>query len=440
MTAIAPSLSKILPETALTPWDELSPDWQQRIAPAIAPGQTPQYLIQPETEEQLAQVIRQAHAGDRNVLICGNGSKLGWGDAAERIDWVISTARLNRLIENAAGDLTLTVEAGTTLEQIQTVLEPHNLFLALDPAYPKTATIGGIIATADAGSLRHRYGGVRDLLLGIQFVRADGEIAKAGGRVVKNVAGYDLMKLFTGGYGTLGLLTQVTLRTYPIPEAFRTVLLTGEKAALEKMSLAIAQSSLSPISQDWLSSELMQSTAQGDTTALALRFGNVEASVVEQSEEVRLLGQKLGLGLSVLVGKPEEGFWADVSDRLCQRTSPIDDSETVLCKFGVMPTASEATVQLIKELSSETKVRVNGGSGLGMLRGMAADWDGEAVGRLRSHCQSHKGFLTVLEAPAGLKQQLDVWGYSGNALPVMQRIKEQFDPKKTLNPGRFVVG
>lgn len=440
MTAIAPSLSDILPATALTPWDELSPDWQQRIAPAIAAGQTPEYLIQPETEEQLAQVIRQAHAGDRNLLICGNGSKLGWGDSAQSIDWVISTAKLNQLIENAAGDLTLTVEAGTTLEQIQAVLEPHNLFLALDPAYPKTATIGGIIATADAGSLRHRYGGVRDVLLGIQFVRADGEIAKAGGRVVKNVAGYDLMKLFTGSYGTLGVLSQVTLRTYPIPEEFRTVLLTGEQEALGKMSLAIAQSSLSPIVQDWLSGELMRSIAQGDSMALALRFGNVEASVVEQSEEVRLLGQKLGLGLSVLVGKPEVGFWADVSERLGQQTSPIDGSETVLCKFGVMPTASEATVQLIEELSPETKVRVNGGSGLGMLRGAAADWDGETVGRLRSHCQSHKGFLTVLEAPAGLKQQLDVWGYSGNALPVMQRIKEQFDPKKTLNPGRFVVG
>ena len=149
---------------------------------------------------------------------------------------IVSTQKLDRLIAHAVGDLTVTVEAGMKFAKLQEILATAGQFLPLDPAYPDRASIGGIIATADTGSLRHRYGGVRDLLLGITFVRADGKIAKAGGRVVKNVAGYDMMKLFTGAYGTLGILTEVTFRVYPLPTTEGTVILTGAADKLANLA------------------------------------------------------------------------------------------------------------------------------------------------------------------------------------------------------------
>lgn len=435
----------IAPPTSI-PWNDLSPDWRHRITlgitPAIAPEQSPPEFFQPETPDQLAQILTQAHEIQRSVLVCGNGSKLDWGDSAPGIDWVLSTAKLDHLIENAAGDLTFTAEAGMTLAQAQTILAPERLFLAIDPIYPRSATLGGLIATADTGSLRHRYGGLRDMLLGIEFVRADGQRAKAGGRVVKNVAGYDLMKLFTGSYGTLGVLTQVTLRTFPRPEALRTVLLSGDAVALAKANLAIAQSNLNPIAQDWLSSELISQSGEGQATSLALRFGNLEASVIEQVEEVRSLGQSLGLQTTVLQGEPEQAFWAVLSARLSGDANDMNSDigadpapeqipSTILCKFGLLPTATGETLQLIQNWAPATQVRLHGGSGLGLLRGPVTDWDREKLERLRSHCRAHSGFMTLLEAPRSLKDQLDIWGYGGNALPVMRRIKRQFDPQKS---------
>ena len=178
-----------------------------QVKKAISPGNLPNCIVYPQTQSQLAEVIAEAYRNKWRVLPCGNGSKLKWGGLAENIDIVVSTKSLNKVINHAVGDLTLTVEAGVKFTDIQATLAKHNQILALNPTEPHLATIGGIIATGDTGSLRQRYGSVRDQLLGVTFVRADGQIARAGGRVVKNVAGYDLMKLFTGSYGTLSIIT-----------------------------------------------------------------------------------------------------------------------------------------------------------------------------------------------------------------------------------------
>ena len=181
------------------------------------PSQSDCAIDLPVTAAELAELVRSAHHTKSPLSVAGNQSKSDWGGCITGAKTTISTQKLDRLIDHAIGDLTVTVEAGMKFDRLQQILATAQQFLPLDPAYPDRATIGGIIATADAGSLRHRYGGVRDLLLGINFVRADGKMAKAGGRVVKNVAGYDMMKLFTGSYGTLGILTEVTFRVYPLP-------------------------------------------------------------------------------------------------------------------------------------------------------------------------------------------------------------------------------
>lgn len=175
------------------------------------------------------------------------------GPCLETVDLILSTRGLRRLIDHAAADLTVTVEAGMTLAELQQILAEQGQWWPVDPLYPNWATVGGIIATADTGSLRWRYGSIGDLVLGITWVRADGEVAKAGGRVVKNVAGYNLTRLFTGSLGSLGILTQVTLRLYPLPAAQATLLATGALADLEVLARQVLNAPVSPAGVDlWL--------------------------------------------------------------------------------------------------------------------------------------------------------------------------------------------
>ncbi|NES72750.1 MAG: FAD-binding oxidoreductase, partial [Okeania sp. SIO2D1] len=203
-----------------------------------------------------------------------------------QVDLVVSTQKLNRIVEHAVEDLTVSVEAGVKLADLQQRLRAAGQFLPLDPAYPETATLGGILATADAGSWRQRYGGVRDLVLGLSVVRADGEIAKAGGKVVKNVAGYDLMKLFVASYGTLGIISEVTLRTYPLLKASQTVAAAGDESAIAKLTESLLCSALTPTAIDLLSTRLVEDLALGNGFGLLVRFQSLGASVEEQSQRL----------------------------------------------------------------------------------------------------------------------------------------------------------
>jgi len=438
---IAPLLLDRLPAQMLTAWEELGQPWQAHLREAFADGSQPRYLIQPSNEAQLSAVMALAQEQGWSVLLCGRGSKLGWGNPIAADSLIVSTARMNRVIHHAAADLTVTCEAGLTLGELQSCLAQHNQFLPVEPAYPDRATLGGIIATADTGSLRHRYGGLRDMLLGIQFVRADGQVAKAGGRVVKNVAGYDLMKLFTGAYGTLGVISQVTLKTYPIPADFRTVVLTGNIEGLAQAATAIAPSTLNPVAFDWFSASLTQALDLGETTAIALRFGNVSDSTSEQAQEVQLLGQRLNLGVQILGNESgQTGMEQAVMEQALWRNLPLHlDQSELRCKLGVLPSELPALMTQLVAQSSTALVRAHNASGLGQLCDCSAAWSQAQLTQLRQHCQNHGGFLTLLEASASLKRGFDVWGYSGNALGAMARLREQFDPARTLNPGRFLV-
>ncbi|MEO0688375.1 MAG: FAD-binding oxidoreductase, partial [Cyanobacteria bacterium J06649_11] len=243
-----------------------------QVKQAISPGNLPNCIVYPQTQSQLAKVIAEAYRNKWRVLPCGNGSKLKWGSLAKNIDIVVSTQRLNKIINHAVGDLTLTVETGVKIADIQAILTKHKQLLALNPTQPHLATIGGIIATGDTGSLRQRYGSVRDQLLGVSFVRADGGFARAGGRVVKNVAGYDLMKLFTGSYGTLSIITEATFRLYPMQSASGTAILMGSKEAISKASNTIRSSALTPTQADLISSQLVSSMGLGKGLGLIIRF------------------------------------------------------------------------------------------------------------------------------------------------------------------------
>ncbi|AFZ05247.1 FAD linked oxidase domain protein [Oscillatoria nigro-viridis PCC 7112] len=423
-------LESIVGTAGICRWQDTEPFWQERVEKAVAPDTKIDCTVYPNTQEELAAVIVWAQQNRCALLPCGSGSKLDWGGLVKGVKIAANTARLNRLVEHAVGDLTVTAEAGMKFADLQQILAAAGQFLPIDPAYPQQATLGGIVATADAGSLRHRYRGVRDLLLGITFVRSDGKIAVAGGRVVKNVAGYDLMKLFTGAYGTLGVISQVTFRVYPLPESSGTVVLTGEINALSKTAQILLSSALTPSAIDLLSPELVAKLGLGKGTGLIVRFQSIAPSVKQQSARLLEVAEKLGLQGTSCGENDEDRLW----QRLPETMWDSGTKSAIICKIGIRP--SEA-VTAINELPVQDAL-IHAGSGLGVLRFETAT--AQTLLQVRRGCEAKGGFLTVLAAPTDLKQQLDVWGYTGSAIDLMRRIKQQFDPENILSPHRFISG
>jgi glycolate oxidase FAD binding subunit len=421
-------LEKIVGVGNVQPWDEIESVRQQQIIQGLASGTPIQGLIYPQTQQQLAEVIAYTNQQQLKVLPCGFCSKIDWGGLVKNIDFAVSTQGMNQLIEHAVGDLTVTVEAGMKFSQLQAILAQENQVLGFDPSYPETATIGGIIATGDTGSLRQRYRSIRDLILGISIVRYDGKIAKAGGRVVKNVAGYDLMKLFTGSYGTLGIISQITLRVYPQAEASGTVILTGEAEAISQVNQILLASALTPVAVDLISSDLSKILGFGDNIGLMVRFQSIAEGVKQQSQRLIELGEKIGLK-AIYIDSDEENLWQQLKQQIWQSES----NTAIVCKIGISPTSAVKTLTQCQTLGI-----IHAGVGLGVLRFESVS--PETLLNLRNWCESQGGFLSILKAPVDLKQKLEVWGYAGNALNLMRQIKQQFDPQNQFSPNRFVGG
>jgi glycolate oxidase FAD binding subunit len=431
MSLIAEKLVSLLGAAAVVDWQQLEPRLKAQIAQATLPE--PVCVVYPATVEELAEVVACAQSNRWKLLPCGHGSKLHWGGLATDVQIIVSTAKLNRLIEHASGDLTVTAEAGLQFAELQSRLSAAQQFLPLDPAYPDLATLGGIVATADTGALRQRYGGVRDLLIGIEFIRSDGKLTKAGGRVVKNVAGYDLMKLLTGSYGTLGILTQLTFRIYPLPPTSETIVLTGASSALAQATASLLASGLTPTAVELITPTVMTALQLGEDMGLIVRFQSLDVSVTQQSTQVMQLAQ-FGLKAVSLSHSDEQLLWQQLPEQIYAATHPSG----ITCKIGVEPAKAVATLQYLPE---SARGIIHASSGLGLVQLSPAESIPTSIAQLtqlRQLCQTSGGFLTVLAAPIELKQRFDVWGYPGNALPVMQRLKTQFDPHQLLSPHRFV--
>jgi glycolate oxidase FAD binding subunit len=420
------------PKLPLTTWNDLDAD-RQGYLQAAAPLATILAVAAPSTTAEVAAVMAEAQGQGWAVLPYGSGSKLGWGGLvgdANRPLLALCTAQMHQLIDHAIGDLTITAEAGMRWGDLQAHLAQAGQFLPIDPRFPAQATLGGIVATADTGSWRQRYNSVRDLLLGIELVRADGERAKAGGRVVKNVAGYDLMKLLTGSHGTLGVITQVTFRVYPLPPASQTVTVMGAAAAIAQLTQTLLSSALTPTAMDLVWGLPIQGATSGDGLALVVRFQSIPESVAQQGQRLQQLAQGLNLQTQFLAGAAAAALWQEVG--------AIAQSGAITCKLGVKPSEAVQLWQNICALEANLETNsvgvIHAGTGLGRL----VLSQPESVERVRSWCQDTGGFLSILQADRAVKQQLDVWGYRGNALALMQAVKQQFDPQHRLSPHRFV--
>lgn len=421
--------SNLKSETELWERKKFPVFWKKSVEKAILFDDSPNCLIFPNSKASLSQLVKLSYENNWCVFPTGNGSKLSWGGVVKnKIDLLISTAKLNQIIDYAEDDLTITVEAGIKLKDLQDFLREKGQFLPIDASYPDSATIGGIIATADTGSWRQRYSGVRDLILGISFVRCDGQIAKAGGRVVKNVAGYDLMKLFTGSYGTLGVICEVTFRLYPLPETSSTLLIDGEAENIAKLRQAIVSSALTPTCADLISPSLMKSMELGDNVGIILRFESILESIENQIKQVESWAETLNLKSSLYRVEEEKLLW----EKLNQKFTNQETETSIICKVGILPSQ---IVKLFQKFNPEGLINIS--KGLGRLY-LNTENSSDLTLKIRNFCNENKGFLTILEASQSIKEAIEPWGYTGNAIHVMKSLKQKFDPKNTFKPNYFV--
>jgi glycolate oxidase FAD binding subunit len=399
-------------------------------------GVQPRLVVEPGGEDEVAAVLAYATRAGLKVIPRGGGTQLALGFPPDGADIVLSLARLNQVLDYVAHDQTVSVQAGMRLADLQATLATAGQWLALDPLLGSEATIGGVVATNATGARRLRFGGVRDQIIGVRVATADGVLAKGGGKVVKNVAGYDLPKLFTGSLGTLGVIVSATFRLYPLPKANRTVTLrAADPGPLGEQALQVIASTLVPTVVD-----ILGPTAQEGGFALAVRFeSGVETATIEQAEELRRLAGTPGEQATILDSEGETDFWREMDAELVPHAG---DVSTVLLKASVVPTA---VAPWIVSLRAETtraglavRSRAHAGHGIIYTR-LTGDADAlvAAVGALRVVATQSGGSLVVQEAPVELLRRVDVWGSSA-ALGVMRRVKQRFDPTATLNPGRFV--
>jgi glycolate oxidase FAD binding subunit len=392
-------------------------------------GAQPQLVVAPGDEKQLAQVLKAANDADVAVIPRGGGTKLGWGNPPQRADVILSTARLNAIIEHAHSDLTVTVEAGCTLEQLSETLAKQNQRLALDGLWPSRATVGGILSTNDSGALRLRFGSLRDLVIGVTIALPDGTLAKSGGKVVKNVAGYDLPKLVTGALGTLGVITQATFRLHPMPKESRTISCVAHDGRdAQRIILAIQDSKLAHSALQIRFIESMQ-------PVIDVLFEATEAGCTAQTAQLK----KIIIPATVIQYGPE--LWTAREDLYSEAASITGTS--ALAKISVLPTQIAEAHETVAALAGANRMRFNVlfyATGIGAIYLGASSYTlAGTLKSLREKIEQLGGSLVIAHRPDGTPQ-LDAWGNPGDTLPLMRALKQQFDPKSTLNPGRFVGG
>lgn len=383
-------------------------------------GVMPRHVAEPADANELASTLQAASRDKQITVLRGGGTKLGWGRPAAAIDLVVSTAKLNTLLVHRHGDMTATAHAGVSLAQFNRELARHGQWLPIDSAFD-AATIGGIVATNDSGPVRHRYGTPRDLLIGVTLALTDGRIVKAGGHVVKNVAGYDLGKLASGSFGTLAAIVDATFKLLPIPQASATLDASyddGEVLARDVMQVSTSQ--LEPMAFDVM--------LDGGQYRLRLLFASSPEAVSAQIESAQRLLSKPS---TVVTGDPEMDLWTD------QVRSPWAGTGAVI-RFGWLPAKLEEITTLmhdVQQIAGSIVMCGRVGMGAGLMR---VDGDVRAqaalVERLRSSVWV--GNVAVLRASHDLKQHVDVWGPASSAADAVRALKGMFDPAGILNAGR----
>jgi glycolate oxidase FAD binding subunit len=366
--------------------------------------------VAPANSEEIAAVLRLAQENRLAVVCRGGGTKQEWGYAVEP-GLVLEMHRLNALREHTWQDMTCTVESGCTWSAMQSGLAQHGQHVALDPLWPDRATVGGIVATNDSGALRLRYGGLRDLIIGMTIVLADGTIAQTGGKVVKNVAGYDLHKLMIGAFGTLGVVTSVNFRLHSMPQCTQSFSVTSPVAEpLGKLMLKLLHAQVSTVA--------IQLRGAVGGFDLDIQLASLAEVLHTQAAAVEEMAQSEGLSSR----EAGDEVWDARQARL---------AGDIVCKATMLPAEVARFIERVRGLGGESVTQ-----GTGIMIGSFPASAAEGLLPLRREMEEASGSFIVLKQPAETK--IDCWGTLPDSLPLMREIKRRFDPKGILSPGRFI--
>lgn len=450
-------------------------------------GVRPRVVVEPRGEREVARALKFATGAGLAVIPRGGGTKLDWGNAPKRADIILSMARLDKVVEHAWADLTVTAEAGCTIQKLQEAVARHGQRLALDPLWPERATVGGVLSTNDSGALRLRFGALRDLVIGATLALSDGTLAISGGKVVKNVAGYDLQKLATGALGSLGVITRATFRLHPLPRHSLTFTISAaNRSDAQRLMLAIQDSKLAHASLQLRAGGASDDAAHGPATQgregapeLDVLLEGTEAGVRAQAAQLATIAAPARTEESATsVWKAREELWsapgdgASVSpDSMPSGTkagSDDGDSRSSVGGAGFAPTVARSGEPFVARAGdfSVIKISILPASVASMLNFLSVtsakqnlSWraviqatgiawirlEGNAgplavaLQPLREEVERNGGSLVAMQRSAGLST-MDAWGTMGDALALMRAVKSQFDPAGTLNPGRFAGG
>ena len=388
-------------------------------------GVEPEFVVEPGSVEEVSGVMKLAAREGLAVAPRGGGTKMHIGDPPRRLDLIVSTARMNEVLEHTPGDQIVRLQAGVKLEDLQKYVSSSDQMLAIDP--PESgATVGGIVAANSSGPRRYRYGTIRDLIIGITVVLHDGTVANAGSKVVKNVAGYDLSKLFTGSLGTLGIIATANFRLHPRPEASRTV-------AVEVTEPQQAQVAAQAIVHSQVEATAVELHYGENEKLLAVLLESISGGIDAKAQTTSFLLKQFG---EVRTLSQEE------ADRLGSLTSP-----QVVLKIGAPPVDMAAVLESVlgaAERKGLAHPRITGHAGTGVtLVGFSEETEDGAAGfveEMREIWVRRGGNVTLQRAPLTLKQRVSTWDNGGDYLGLVRRVKEKFDPRGGMNPGRFLGG
>ena len=421
---------------------------EEQVTAYTFDGYVPKAVVLPTSVQEIQDVLRFAAKQDLSVMPAGAGTKLGIGNLPQKVDVVLATTRLNSVVEYEPADLTVTVEAGIRLKDLQTELAKHRQYLVLNPPSADRCTIGGIVATNASGSFRLRYGTARNQVLGLRVVRADGTVVKSGGKVVKNVAGYDLNKLYIGAFGTLGIITEVTLKLSPIP--VRQAILTADFQNVQDAAdtgLSIVGSQTLPMFVNlFVNSDPTRETTMEPTNEnkpmLVTGFGGDPETVTWQLAQCQgIMEQNGAIGVTIV----EDESLQHLQETVQEFSADNKNTEVVVAKLNLKRTdLAEFAAQIMEaDWMSDVQMMALLGSGvLSVNIPVASDTDyqslANALSQLRQTVMSKQGNLIIEVAPPELKRHIDVWGSVEGTLNLMKQLKAKFDPTGLLNPGRFI--
>lgn len=414
-------------------------------------GKAPKLVVYPSSAEQVAEVLRYAAAQDLAVIPCRNATKLAMGNPPRRYDIALSLKDMNRVWLYEPADLTVTVESGMKFGDFQHFVGRNRLWLPLDPPGGARASLGGILATNSSGPLRHFYGTPRDMVLGMKIATTEGKVIKTGGRVVKNVAGYDLAKLLIGSFGTLGVIVEASFKLFPLP-AGRAIFVfeAGTLDRAREVRRLITSSPLNPLRMvllDAAAAGLIATAGQLQDGLLGpqlwIETGGSSRVLARHAQILREVRGKANVSLRSLDSEEGERGWSRITefpDWLSERfpqmvvlkvSLPIDSSEEFLDR------AAQETAKLQAAYFAQT------GDGIihvCLLEEVSLSEITVLIEKLRRLAGNAGGALVIERGPAGLKERVDVWGPTGDDFEVMRKLKEAWDPKGVLSPGRFVGG